>query len=73
VLDLSQGSESYEFEDEESKFSPRTTSRRRADGRAPRGADHRSAAERAACRRTWAFGHIIVDEAQELSAMAWRC
>ena len=31
-------------------------------------ADHRSAAERAAADRTWAFGHIIVDEAQELSA-----
>ncbi|MGV2922173.1 helicase, partial [Streptomyces alfalfae] len=30
------------------------------------------AAEHAAADRTWAFGHIIVDEAQELSAMAWR-
>ncbi|MFO7253233.1 MAG: AAA family ATPase, partial [Actinomycetes bacterium] len=29
-------------------------------------------AERAAADRTWAFGHVIVDEAQELSAMAWR-
>lgn len=29
-------------------------------------------AERAAADRTWTFGHIIVDEAQELSAMAWR-
>jgi DNA helicase IV len=29
-------------------------------------------AERAAGDRTWAFGHIIVDEAQELSEMAWR-
>ena len=33
---------------------------------------HLTAAERAAADRTWAFGHIIVDEAQELSAMAWR-
>ncbi len=32
----------------------------------------RTAAERAAADRTWAFGHVIVDEAQELSAMAWR-
>jgi DNA helicase IV len=32
----------------------------------------RSAAERAAGDRTWAFGHVIVDEAQELSEMAWR-
>ncbi len=29
-------------------------------------------AERAFTDRTWAFGHVIVDEAQELSAMAWR-
>jgi hypothetical protein len=33
---------------------------------------HRSVAERAAADRTWAFGHVIVDEAQELSEMAWR-
>ncbi|MFD4293868.1 HelD family protein [Rhodococcus sp. NPDC058505] len=32
----------------------------------------RTAAERAATDRTWTFGHVIVDEAQELSAMAWR-
>ncbi|SDK08617.1 DNA helicase IV [Actinopolyspora mzabensis] len=31
-----------------------------------------TAAERAAGDRTWTFGHVIVDEAQELSAMAWR-
>ncbi|MHA6800666.1 HelD family protein [Bounagaea algeriensis] len=31
-----------------------------------------SAAERAAQDRTWTFGHVIIDEAQELSAMAWR-
>ena len=31
-----------------------------------------SVAERAAEDRTWTFGHILVDEAQELSAMAWR-
>jgi len=29
-------------------------------------------AERAAGDRSWAFGHVIVDEAQELSPMAWR-
>ncbi|MES4906503.1 MULTISPECIES: hypothetical protein [unclassified Streptomyces] len=32
----------------------------------------RSTAERAAADRSWAYGHVIVDEAQELSAMAWR-
>ena len=31
-----------------------------------------SAAERAAADRRWTFGHVIVDEAQELSEMAWR-
>jgi DNA helicase IV len=34
--------------------------------------EDRTAAERAAADRTWAFGHVIVDEAQELSPMAWR-
>ncbi len=33
---------------------------------------HLTTAERAARDRTWAFGHVIVDEAQELSEMAWR-
>ena len=35
-------------------------------------ADGRSVAERAMADRTWTFGHVIVDEAQELSPMAWR-
>jgi hypothetical protein len=34
----------------------------------PRG----SLAERALADRQWAYGHVVVDEAQELSAMAWR-
>lgn len=29
-------------------------------------------AERAAADRTWTYGHVIVDEAQELSPMTWR-
>jgi hypothetical protein len=29
-------------------------------------------ADRAAARRDWAYGHVVVDEAQELSAMQWR-
>jgi DNA helicase IV len=33
---------------------------------------HDSTAERAAADRTWTYGHVIVDEAQELSPMAWR-
>jgi DNA helicase IV len=45
-----------------------------ADRLAQRQADeaYLTAAERAAADRTWAFGHVIVDEAQELSEMAWR-
>jgi DNA helicase IV len=31
-----------------------------------------TAAERATSDRSWAFGHIVVDEAQELSPMQWR-
>ncbi|WP_295645666.1 ATP-binding domain-containing protein [uncultured Corynebacterium sp.] len=34
--------------------------------------DIRSTAQRATADQRWAFGHVIVDEAQELSAMAWR-
>ncbi|MFD4942753.1 HelD family protein [Streptomyces sp. NPDC058409] len=73
VLELSRGSETYEFEDEESEvlaahdvIDAERMAQRQEE------ADHRSAAERAAADRSWAFGHIIVDEAQELSPMAWR-
>ncbi len=31
-----------------------------------------SVAERARADRTWTYGHVIVDEAQELSPMVWR-
>ncbi|RVX40703.1 DNA helicase IV [Nonomuraea polychroma] len=47
----------------------------RADVLAERHADdgmELTTADRAAADRTWAYGHVIVDEAQELSAMAWR-
>ncbi|MEH0546937.1 AAA family ATPase [Streptomyces sp. B21-105] len=76
VLDVSYASRTYEFDDKEEEDSEvlsahdiidaeRFAERHEED-------DHRSAAERAAADRTWAFGHIIVDEAQELSPMAWR-
>ncbi|MEV8551110.1 UvrD-helicase domain-containing protein [Streptomyces glaucescens] len=79
VLDVSFASRTYEFEDKEEDDpeasevlsahdiidAERFAERHEED-------DHRSAAERAAADRTWAFGHIIVDEAQELSPMAWR-
>ncbi|MZE67725.1 AAA family ATPase, partial [Streptomyces sp. SID5789] len=76
VLDVSYASRTYEFEDKHEDDAEvlsahdiidaeRFAERQEED-------DHRSAAERAAADRTWAFGHIIVDEAQELSPMAWR-
>ncbi|KNE81948.1 helicase [Streptomyces fradiae] len=76
VLDLSYGSRTQEFEDRDDEDSEVLAAHNLIDAErlADRAeeADHRSAAERAAADRTWAFGHIIVDEAQELSPMAWR-
>ncbi|MBO0676554.1 helicase [Mycolicibacterium sp. S2-37] len=34
--------------------------------------DNRELAERAAADRDWTYGHVVVDEAQELSEMDWR-
>lgn len=34
--------------------------------------DRLTTAERAAADRSWSYGHIVVDEAQELSPMQWR-
>lgn len=82
VLDLSFASRTYEFEDKEELYDDKADAaevlsahdiidaERMAERQEEE--DLRSAAERAAADRTWAFGHIIVDEAQELSAMAWR-
>jgi DNA helicase IV len=42
-----------------------------ADNFAERGG-RESTAERAAADRTWTYGHIVVDEAQDLSPMQWR-
>ncbi|MHA7134941.1 HelD family protein [Oerskovia turbata] len=36
------------------------------------GGSRLTTAERAAQDRTWTYAHVVVDEAQELSAMAWR-
>jgi DNA helicase IV len=73
VLEIATGSKSVDFEDEEDEQLSATDlvdasvfAERHAE------TDRRTAAERAAADRTWPFGHIIVDEAQELSAMAWR-
>ncbi|MFF1713015.1 HelD family protein [Streptomyces sp. NPDC058268] len=76
VLDVSYASRTYEFEDKDDDESEVLLAHDIIDAERmaerQEEADHRSAAERAAADRTWAFGHIIVDEAQELSAMAWR-
>lgn len=40
--------------------------------RAAGGGSLLTTAERAATDRTWTYGHVVVDEAQELSPMAWR-
>lgn len=73
VLEILSGSESMEFEDEESEILT-ANDLIAADELALRHASGRvlSAAEQGATDRRWAFGHVIVDEAQELSAMAWR-
>jgi DNA helicase IV len=36
------------------------------------GVDRGTTAERAASDRSWTYGHVVVDEAQELSPMQWR-
>ncbi|WP_318201320.1 AAA family ATPase [Streptomyces sp. SCL15-4] len=79
VLDVSYASRTYEFEDKEDSDPDASEVLSAHDiidaerfAERQEEADHRSAAERAAADRTWAFGHIIVDEAQELSPMAWR-
>ena len=73
ALDIALGSRSFEFEDEESELLTATDlldAERYAERQRDR--EYLTAAERAAADRTWAYGHIVVDEAQELSAMAWR-
>ncbi|MDT5039910.1 MAG: hypothetical protein QOE51_895 [Actinoplanes sp.] len=73
VLEIVAGSRSLDFEDEEDELlsagdvvDASAFAERYAD------VDSRTAAERAGADRTWVFGHVIVDEAQELSPMAWR-
>ncbi|MGW8572515.1 HelD family protein [Streptomyces niveus] len=76
VLELSYGSRTYEFEDKDEDDAEVLLAHDLIDAERlaerQEETDTRSAAERAAADRTWAFGHIVVDEAQELSAMAWR-
>jgi DNA helicase IV len=73
ALEVAEGSRTYEFEDEESEVLLVTDL---LDAATLAERQHIVAqlttAQRAAADRRWAFGHIIVDEAQELSPMAWR-
>jgi DNA helicase IV len=74
VLDLAYGSRSVDLDPEEEAEilsaydildAERLAERYEQD-------DGRTAVERAAADRAWAFGHVVVDEAQELTPMAWR-
>ncbi|GAA2404107.1 AAA family ATPase [Streptomyces glaucosporus] len=74
ALDISYGSRSTDAdcEEEAEVLSAHDLLDARRLAERQREADHRTPAERAAADRTWAFGHVVVDEAQELSAMDWR-
>ncbi len=73
VLEIVEGSRSLDFEDEEEEvLSAIDVVDASAFVERHEVIDTRTAAERAAADRTWVFGHVIVDEAQELSPMAWR-
>lgn len=74
VLDVAMGSRATDLEDDQEAEILTVNDLVDAETLAERHreTDHRTSAERAAADRTWAFGHVIVDEAQELSEMAWR-
>jgi DNA helicase IV len=73
VLEIVEGSRSLDFEDEEEEvLSAIDVVDASAFVERHEVIDTRTAAERAAADRNWVFGHVIVDEAQELSPMAWR-
>jgi DNA helicase IV len=74
ALEILAGSRSIDLEDEidpeilmaTDVLDAGTLGERHVDG------EQLTAAQRAAADRKWTFGHVIVDEAQELSPMAWR-
>jgi DNA helicase IV len=75
TLDVLHGSRSIDLEDEHLEAEVLSagdliSAEELADRQ--RAVDTRTTAERAAADRTWTFGHVVVDEAQELSPMAWR-
>jgi DNA helicase IV len=74
ALEIMSGSASLDFEDEAESEILAATDLLEADRLAERHEEEArlTPAERAAADRKWAFGHVVVDEAQELSPMAWR-
>jgi DNA helicase IV len=74
ALEILSGSASLDFEDDAESEILAATDLVEAERLAERHAEEArlTPAERAAADRKWAFGHIVVDEAQELSPMAWR-
>lgn len=74
ALEIARGSRSIDMEDEPEGEVLGVTDLLDADRLAERqeDAERLTTAQRAAADRRWAFGHVIVDEAQELSPMAWR-
>lgn len=74
ALDILKASASLEFEDESDSEILAAYDIIDARRLADRHTHHSflTTAERAAQDREWAFGHVIIDEAQELSPLAWR-
>lgn len=74
TLDLLHGSRSVDNETEDESEELSAGDLLDAEGLAGRhdDVDTRTTAERASADRSWTYGHVIVDEAQELSPMAWR-
>nr|WP_239020642.1 AAA family ATPase [Nakamurella antarctica] len=74
VLDIIEGSRSADFEDDGEEEMLVASDLIGADLLAGRqdAEIQTTTVERAAADREWTYGHLIVDEAQELSPMAWR-
>jgi DNA helicase IV len=73
-LDVLTGSGSTDFDDDEESEVLTARDILDAEALAERyeADDDRTLTERAGADRQWTYGHVIVDEAQELSPMAWR-
>lgn len=70
VLDISRSA--HEAGEDDETFSAAQGLDARSLAARHRQGDSRTLAERAGADVTWVYGHVVVDEAQELSEMAWR-